>query len=155
MDIQDKLTVVNQRYKELERYCQDYIKGYDHDTQQVRTLKSKYSLAGKTLDLKLRLRIKEKMLPLERNQKQGSQEYMRQKRLESKIQIVLRDIDFLKIEHENIKRMKAQEDGERQELIRVQKSIENYDRQYRTGLRKMEEELDRLWRVSKSNEFVG
>lgn len=153
MNIQDKLTAVNQRYKELERNCQDYINNYDNDSHQVRSLN--YFLAGKTLDLEQRLDIVKKLKPLENRQKKRAQEYVRQQRLKSKIQMILQSIDKLKMHHENVKRLKAKVDRERKELIRVQQSIENYEGQCRTGLQKIEAKLDHLWRVSKSNEFVG
>ncbi|KLU63777.1 hypothetical protein DEAC_c43060 [Desulfosporosinus acididurans] len=152
IDSQQKLGSVYLRYRELERNCQYFINRYNEDTEQVRSLKQ--SLANKNLNYELRLRLRAKLDSVEKRKGQRSQKLAKKKQLLTKIQANMRSVDKLRIDQENVKKLKAQEERDRKELIRLQQSVESYDKQCRAGLKKIDSELDYYLNALKSNEFA-
>lgn len=152
MGIQDKITVLKKRFKEYDDNCLDFIGQYDTVAPQLDGLK--FLLADKSLELEYRQEFEKRLEFLVNFQKEKYQEYKRVKGLRPEIQRNNRSIDYLKMDYEKVKHFKTQADNLRRDLVLLQQSIEIADREYSKSLQKLEMELEEMWRVSQSDEFI-
>ncbi|WP_407311752.1 hypothetical protein [Desulfosporosinus sp. SB140] len=148
MESQQKLGAIYHRYRQLERDCEYFIYRYSEDAEEIRSLKQ--ILANRTLNYELRLHLKIKLDSMVNTQKQQLQKYARQKRLLPKIQVNIRSVDKLRIDQENVKKLMVE--AERSKFDK--KSAQNYDKQFRAGLKKIDDQLNYYWNATKSNEFT-
>ncbi|KLU63778.1 hypothetical protein DEAC_c43070 [Desulfosporosinus acididurans] len=152
MNIQDQIDGLKHRFKELDNNCLNFISQYDNVIQNLEGVK--YLLTIKSLEPEDRQQFEERFESLAKFQKDNYQEYKRVKGLRTKIQSMYRTIGTLIMDHDSVKRLKAQADRCRKELILVQQKVNDFDREYSNSLQKLEMKLEVLCKATQSDEFI-